>query len=78
MWSLLCPGYTGDACQACGNGYALASDLCQRTLESFQAQAALAGKPAQLPPSPGPGPRDLAVPKVTQAHCIASTVTQGI
>ena len=62
---LPCAGYSGDACQLCGNGYALASGLCQRTLESFQAQAALAGRPAQLPPAPAPGPRDSAVPKVT-------------
>ena len=42
-----CLGYVGDACGACGDGYALAGSLCQRTMESFQAQAALAGKPAE-------------------------------
>lgn len=62
---LLCAGYVGDACQTCGNGYTLAGGLCQRTLESFQAEAALAGKPAQLPTAPAPAPRGLAVPKVT-------------
>ena len=55
MQRLGCPGYVGDACGACGDGYALAGSLCQRTLESFQAQAALAGKPAELPPAPAPG-----------------------
>ena len=53
---LIGAGYTGDACEVCGDGYALGSGLCQRTLESFQAQAALAGKPAQLPLAPAPAP----------------------
>ena len=57
----------GDACGACGDGYALAGSLCQRTMESFQAQAALAGKPAELPPAPAPGPATSLGPKVPVA-----------
>ena len=70
MQRLGCPGYVGDACGACGDGYALAGSLCQRTLESFQAQAALAGKPAELPPAPAPGPATSLGPKVPMASKI--------
>ncbi len=64
MTQLGCLGYVGDACGACGDGYALAGSLCQRTMESFQVQAALAGKPTELPPAPAPGPATSLGPKV--------------
>jgi len=35
-------GYDGTACGVCADGYQLAGGICQRTLTSFKAQAALA------------------------------------
>ncbi len=35
-------GYDGTTCGVCADGYQLAGGICQRTLTSFKAQAALA------------------------------------
>ena len=35
-------GYDGTACGVCADGYQLSGGICQRTLTSFKAQAALA------------------------------------
>lgn len=58
-------GYDGAACGTCADGYALASNgLCQRTISSFQSEAALAGRNAFLLPAAAPAPAPALVPKV--------------
>lgn len=57
-------GYDGPACGSCGDGYWPSGGLCQRTLSSFQAEAALAGRNALLLPSSAPAPAPAAAAKV--------------
>ena len=57
-------GYEGPACGGCADGYWPAGGLCQRTIGSFQAEAALAGRNALLIPATAPAPAPAAAAKV--------------
>lgn len=59
-------GYDGPACGGCAGGYAPAGGLCQRTLSSFQAAAALSGRSATLALPAAPAPAPSAAAKVLQ------------
>ncbi|CAL8467725.1 g7263 [Coccomyxa elongata] len=67
-------GYDGPACGSCGDGYWPSGGLCQRTLSSFQAEAALAGRNALVLPSSAPAPAPAAAAKNAAASLAAPLI----
>ncbi|KAK9909309.1 hypothetical protein WJX75_000310 [Coccomyxa subellipsoidea] len=67
-------GYEGPACGGCADGYWPGGGLCQRTIGSFQAEAALAGRNALLIPATAPAPAPATAAKNAAASLAAPLI----